>query len=77
MLLTIMKIILLQKTIATDDEELQWVSGIKIYPPTGTQFISVLTNRYQKVIMNTINDNEVNYRILEGVVYVQTFGKCG
>lgn len=51
-----------------DNERLQWVSGIKSYPKSidWAQKIIMLSNRYHKVVANTIDNSEVNYRILSG-----------
>ncbi|KAK0095303.1 hypothetical protein PV326_008732 [Microctonus aethiopoides] len=51
-----------------DNERLQWISGIKSYPKSidWAQKIIMLSNRYHKVVAHTIDNNEVNYRILSG-----------
>ncbi|KAK0168152.1 hypothetical protein PV327_001980 [Microctonus hyperodae] len=52
-----------------DNERFQWISGIKSYPKTidWAQSIIMLSNRYQKVVAKTINNDEVNFRILSAI----------
>ncbi|XP_051172030.1 major royal jelly protein 1-like isoform X1 [Leptopilina boulardi] len=54
--------------IAQDDETLQFASGVKVIPPSVRQMeeeLWVVTNRYQKIALGTMNFNEINYRILK------------
>ncbi|KAL6265635.1 hypothetical protein P5V15_002429 [Pogonomyrmex californicus] len=48
--------------IVQDSERLQFPSGLKYLP--NAQKLLILTNRYQRVLTNTLNLNETNYRVL-------------
>lgn len=53
------------RTVVRDNERLQFVSGMKIKRnrQTGEEEIWLVSNRFQKVLANTMNINEVNFRI--------------
>ncbi|XP_034951410.1 major royal jelly protein 3-like [Chelonus insularis] len=65
-------------TLDQDPETLQWVSGLKISPPqSGFGNLLVLSNRYPKFDLGTLDPNDVNYRILQVSNYVATYDtKC-
>jgi len=60
-------------SLAKDNVNLQFNSGIKIYH----EKLYAATSRLQNYMTNRVNENEVNYRILEGDVVRMTRGtKC-
>jgi hypothetical protein len=55
-----------QEVIAQDPVKLQFPSGLKVIGRTRDHDSSlmIMTNRYQRVITNTLNLKETNFRIL-------------
>ena len=67
-----MKFIFQQKAII-DRDRLQFASGMKvldgpIFFPEPNEYLLVMTNRLQKIYANTMNFNEVNFRIVRASV---------
>ncbi|XP_012269313.2 major royal jelly protein 1-like [Athalia rosae] len=61
-----------------DENLLQFTSGVKIVDYPGTESLSVVSNRYQKIALGTMDFSEVNFRILfEPVDSLVRRSKCG
>ncbi|EEB18858.1 major royal jelly protein 4 precursor, putative [Pediculus humanus corporis] len=55
-------------TLAQNNETLQFSSGIKVIKKNGLEELLVTTSRFQKYLLNEIDNNDVNYRILSASV---------